>query len=384
MAFLIIATMYLNSIEIFLSIILCSYLVTFLLIYFGWQKLPETNLAKIEKPVTVSIIIAARNEIKTLPLLLSDLYRQVYPRNLYDIIIIDDHSDQRLASQEQIRSYQVNNLRVFDLPESKQGKKQALLEGVKKSDSELLLFTDCDCRLGPKWIQTFVQNYVRNSSEFMIGLIDYKPMPGIIQGFFRADFISLVISGAGTASLGFATLCNGANLAVKRSSYNKYAGYLKMNIPSGDDVYMLHALKKHNKKAISVVKNSAGIVRTKSPENSIEFFNQRIRWASKGIRYNDLATILLALLVLLTNLIICVTPILCLLELTQWWIFINLFATKAIADYLILITGLWYFGGKKTILMVPFYELVYPLYATITPILGMFNFYSWKGRTGRE
>ncbi len=384
MAFLITATMYLNSIEIFLSIILCSYLGTFLLIYVGWQKLPETSLAKIKKSVTVSIIIAARNEIKTLPLLLSDLYQQVYPRELYDIIIIDDHSDQRLASQKQIRSYQGNNLRVFDLPENKQGKKQALLEGVKKSDSALLLFTDADCRLGPKWIQTFVQDYVCNSSEFMIGLSDYETMPGIMQGFFRTEFISLVIIGAGTASLGIATLCNGANLAVKRSLYNKYAKELKMNILSGDDVYMLHALKKHNKKAISVVKNSDGIVQTKPPENSIEFFNQRIRWASKGIRYNDLATILLALLVLLTNLTICITPILCLLELTQWRVFLSLFATKAIADCLILITGLRYFGGKKTILLLPFYELFYPLYAIIIPILGMFNYYSWKGRTGRR
>ena len=162
MAFLITATMYLSWIEIIFSVILCIYLLTFLLVFIGWQKLPEIKADKLEEFVTVSVIVAARNESNTLPHLLNDLFKQEYPDEYYDIIIVDDHSNQPVSRLNEVRFYKGNNLKVFELPKDKQGKKQALLEGIKKSSSELVLFTDADCRMGPLWIYAFAREYKQN------------------------------------------------------------------------------------------------------------------------------------------------------------------------------------------------------------------------------
>ena len=43
-------------------------------------------------PLTVSIIVAARNEEEHLPILLSSLSKQDYPKNKLEIIISDDRS----------------------------------------------------------------------------------------------------------------------------------------------------------------------------------------------------------------------------------------------------------------------------------------------------
>ncbi len=373
-----------NVVEISLVVVILIYFAVFLSIYFGWHKLPEVKSGKIEKPVSVSVIIAARNEPDTLPLLLDDLYKQKYPPDCFDIIIVDDHSQRPLNHMEQINNFPGNNLKLFELPDNMKGKKHALLEGVKRSNSELLLFTDADCRVGEKWIHSFAGFYAEHASEFMMGLVDYDQQEGMIQGFFRTELISLVISGAGSASLGVATMCNGASLAVKRSTYNRYTNQLRTDIYSGDDIFMLHALKKDNRRVNSVIKNKAGIVRTRPPENTIEFFNQRIRWVSKGTKYTDPVTMSLAILVLLTNLAILTSAIFCFMDIIRWWTLIFLFVLKIMADHLIITAGLKYFGKNKILIYLPLYEIVYPIYILIATLLGILNLYSWKGRSGRN
>ncbi|HVF95786.1 MAG TPA: glycosyltransferase, partial [Flavisolibacter sp.] len=66
-----------------------------LLIFFyfvQWNKLRVYKPAAQTPSVIVSIIVAARNEEDTLPLLLQDLTAQTYPQHLFEIIIVDDYS----------------------------------------------------------------------------------------------------------------------------------------------------------------------------------------------------------------------------------------------------------------------------------------------------
>ena len=380
MAFPLITILPPNWMGIILFFIICCYLVVFLLIGYGWQKIPEIDESDINKAVTVSVVIAARNEDETLPRLLNDLYRQSYPVHLFEIIIIDDHSDKPVNDLKEVTGYPGHNLRVLDMPAGTYGKKQALLEGVKNSHSELLLFTDADCRTGPEWIQSFAEHYLQYSPDLIIGLIDYCHKPGIHQSFFRSDLLSLVITGAGTASLGFATLCNGANLAIKRNSYLRFAENIKSHIPTGDDMFMMHAIKKQNN-AISVLKNRNSIVRTEPPENGKEFLHQRIRWASKGTRYDDRETVWMAILVFISNLVIFISPFLCFVEIVSWRLFTGIFILKVLSDCQILSAAFGYFGRKHTIFLVPLFMPAYVIYAIATPFLGLLFQYSWKGRS---
>jgi cellulose synthase/poly-beta-1,6-N-acetylglucosamine synthase-like glycosyltransferase len=281
---------------------------------------------------------------------------------------------------ESVRTYPGHNLMIIELPVNKQGKKEALVEGVRQSHSELLLFTDADCRVQSQWIKTIVRYYCKYSSNCLIGMVDYQYKPGILRNFWHVDLISLVVSGAGTASLGSATLCNGANLAIKKSAYNKVTDQIKMHITSGDDIFILHALKKLKESVITVVKNRNAIVCTNPPETTSDFFNQRIRWASKGLNYNDVSTILLALIVFLTNLILIVTFLLTLTGVIGWILLLILFTLKLTADCLIIAAGLKFFQNMKLLFLIPFYELFYPFYALFTSILGISRPYSWKGR----
>src|SRR3954470_21457558 len=58
----------------------------------AWNKLPEFVLPEKQASVFISVIIAARNEEQNIPTLLQSLQDQQYPKHLYEVIIIDDHS----------------------------------------------------------------------------------------------------------------------------------------------------------------------------------------------------------------------------------------------------------------------------------------------------
>ena len=60
--------------------------------------------------------------------------------------------------------------------------------------------------------------------------------------------------------------------------------------------------KKDFPNSILFAKNQDAVVLTDAVNNISNFFNQRIRWSAKSIHYKDVDSILVALIVFLTNL----------------------------------------------------------------------------------
>ena len=93
----------------------------------GWFK---NNFEKIKTDYKVSIVIAVRNEEKNILSLIKNLKSQDYDNNLYDVIIIDDHSEDNswkiLVEQASLWS----NLIVLKQDHQLSGKKMAIFKGV--------------------------------------------------------------------------------------------------------------------------------------------------------------------------------------------------------------------------------------------------------------
>lgn len=96
----------------------------------------------------LSILIPARNEEKTLPLLLHDLLGQ--DRFPLEIIVCDDHSDDRTYDIADRLSKQYPCLRVFRgeaLPPGWLGKNFACYQLARRAQGDYLLFLDADVRI---------------------------------------------------------------------------------------------------------------------------------------------------------------------------------------------------------------------------------------------
>ena len=88
------------------------------------------------------------------------------------------------------------------------------------------------------------------------------------------------------AKKGRAVMCSGANLIVRRSAWLACEAELHPEIPSGDDMFLLEAAKRH-KMRINVI-DEPDVTAVVRPQTSWRaFFRQRMRWSGKAPHYTD-------------------------------------------------------------------------------------------------
>ena len=140
--------------------------------YFYWKKLPEWQSAD-GASVFVSVIIAARNEEHTLPRLIEDLSQQTYPKDLFEVIVVDDYSTDNTAALS--KNFDGVRLRMIlpDVPPESSSKKVAITSGIMKAKGQLMVITDADCRVKKEWIETLSGFYQSNATVFIAAPVKF-------------------------------------------------------------------------------------------------------------------------------------------------------------------------------------------------------------------
>ena len=119
----------------------------------GWGKLRLINAENKLCTTTVCVMIAARNEERMIESTIQDILAQDYPAHLLQLIVVDDHSKDRTS--EIVLSFIDPRVKLINLNEKEplnSYKKKAISEAIKVSNSELIISTDGDCRMGPNWL----------------------------------------------------------------------------------------------------------------------------------------------------------------------------------------------------------------------------------------
>src|SRR5690606_6703654 len=75
------------------GIITVIYAILLLFLLFGFYRVPEQQSRMAEAVVSFSIIVPFRNEAEALSFLLSSFKRLKYPKNLFEIIFVNDSSE---------------------------------------------------------------------------------------------------------------------------------------------------------------------------------------------------------------------------------------------------------------------------------------------------
>ena len=324
-----------------------------------------------------SILISCRNEIHNLPSLLVSIENQIYKPN--EVIFVDDNSTDETYNFLINYSKKHNNIKV--IKNSDKGKKSALIEASKIAQSEYLIFTDADCILNKNYLNLANQHLSNNKTDMLLGAVDIIDEKGVFNIIEKIEFASLQAVTAYSALLNNPIMCNGANLIIRRTTYLKYINNINTSIASGDDMFMLHALKK-NKAKISYLYNNNYIVKTKGTNSLKKFLLQRTRWAAKSINYTDPTTILIAIIVAAINIFLFLAPFSLLL--TPYSLLL-IFSIIMIIENIIILPYLFKYKQYRILkyypLLFPIMSLLYPLY--ILTILILIPFYNkikphWK------
>lgn len=230
----------------------------------------------------LSVVVAFRNEERAISNLLNGLSNVNYPEDRLEVVLVNDHSDD--ASFHIVTKYisvhSIQNFKLLSSPEGKTGKKAALEIGVKSASGDWILFTDADCEIHPNWPMQMMICQQNSQAEMVCGSVTIKAR-NWKEWLEATEFASLIAVGASGITFRKPSLCNGANFLIAKSAYEGAQRHRSdQDVASGDDVFLLHTLKKMGRKiAFCFVPYSE--ISISPSETWNQFVQQRIRWASK-------------------------------------------------------------------------------------------------------
>ena len=136
---------------------------------------------------------------------------------------------------------------------------------------------------------------------------------GVGGGLQIAEYAAIQELTMRTAKAGHAVMCSGANLIVRREAWLACEPDLHPEIPSGDDMFLLEAMKKRGYK-IAVIDEPDYTAVVRPAPTWRAFFRQRMRWAGKAPKYTDPDIIRCGALVVAVNLLQILCPLIILIK----------------------------------------------------------------------
>ena len=319
----------------------------------------------------VTVVVAARNEAGNIEPLLESLARQDYSHDLLEIIIVNDNSTDRtpiIVSGFIERNRQQSGLRIRLIYNPFSGKKRAIGYGIEKASGELILTTDADCIVGPGWVSAHA---AAGSADLVLGEVYQSPPKGFVALFGMFEFSALQSVTEAAVLAGHPVMCNAANLSFRREVYLRHAGELKGDLPSGDDMFLLHAVKRGGGN-IRHAGSRAAAVETASAVKAAALLRQRARWASKTFYYSDTATLTLAAATAACNAAVTAAAVASVISVTHLPLLAALYGLRLVPDYLIIARNIKKRGEKLPLAAFILSELIYPFYFMTVAVISLF------------
>ncbi len=355
----------------------------------AWAAIPLFTANTPTGHTRISVLIPARNESVHIASCIESLYFQTYPKHLYEVIVIDDHSTDGTSDIVNRLHYPpltINCLRLSEVPDQKSTvayKKLAIETGIRAATGDLIVTTDADCLFHPGWLTTLSAFYEQKGAKFIAApvKIGNSAKPGFLSVFQTLDFITLQgITGAAVFKK-FHSMCNGANLAYEKRAFDEVDGFRDIDsIPSGDDMLLMHKIYKRYPDAIFFLKSPEAIVSTR-PETSWKgFFHQRVRWASKADRYDDRRIIRVLLLVYLLNASFLILAVAACWNLWWLWLLLIGLSAKTLLEYPFVSAIAGFFEQSGLMKWFPALQPFHIVYTVFIGWMGKFGSYRWKDR----
>jgi cellulose synthase/poly-beta-1,6-N-acetylglucosamine synthase-like glycosyltransferase len=244
----------------------------------------------------VSVIIPVRNESLRMDGLLESLAAQEYPAA--EIIFVDDRSSdggpQKLEDFVRRAAGRGRGpCRIITLAENPgpNHKQYALGKGIEAAGGDLLLLTDADCEVPPRWIAAMARQMEDERVGAVIGPV-FKKTGG--KGFFRfyqcLDHAVRYLYLAGASGLGAAGGGFGNNLILRRKSLDAVGGYGSVPSSPTEDAALVARIRSRSPYRVHAAVGAETRVFTVPERTWGDLLNQTLRWNNGGLFSPDPVT----------------------------------------------------------------------------------------------
>lgn len=340
-------------------------------------------------PITkFTIVIPARNEATNIEACIGGILAQNYPTHLFEMIVVDDFSEDETALIVSKIALQHNNVRLLQLKDFTKNesivayKKRAIEIAIGQANGDWIVTTDADCSVTNKWLATYDAYIQENDCVMLAAPVAYTNTGSFLSVFQVLDFISLQGITAAAVASGSHTLCNGANLCYSKNAFESVGKFSGIDhLPSGDDMLLMHKMKKSYPGKIGYLFTQDAVVTTAPSATLGLFIQQRIRWASKASGYQDKIIFWILLLVYLVNASLLVYLPICIAQtgnINNWLLLIG---CKTLIEIPFMYASATFFKQQKLLVWFTFMQPFHIVYTVVAGWFGTFGSYKWKGRT---
>jgi len=367
--------------ELILGTVFLIYLLFIGQLIYGFNRMKRFSKKEFNPKTSFTIVVPFRNEKENLPNLLHSISLLNYPKDLVEIILVDDDSYDGWKMEDGRWKFEIRLIK--NEKKSNSPKKDAIETAIEIAKNDWIITTDADCLVQKDWLTIYDQYIQENEVEMVASGVCYVSKSGFLSAFQNLDFLSLQGATIGSFGINQPFMCNGANFAYSKHFFKELNGFQgNETIASGDDVFLLQKAVSAAQKKVGFLMDKESIVATKSVSTWSDLFQQRVRWASKSTGYSSVYGKLLALLVFGGNLAWIMSFLLWLMGLLDQNIFMLFVALKFLIDFILIYKTANFFGSKLQYILAS--SLLYPFFSVSVAIYSLFGKYNWKGRSFKK
>ena len=356
-----------------------------------WKQIPQWKIPTSFQPQTkVTVIIPARNEAENIAACLDSVCQQNFPKELYEVLLVDDHSTDQTSEVATALSY--THLKIVTLADHvdknkiQSFKKMGIATAIDEATGTLIVTTDADCIVNPDWLNFLVSFYEAHTYKFIAAPVNFYDEKNTLEKFQSLDFQGMMgITGAGIQG-DFMRMCNGANLAYEKAAYRAVNGFVGIDqLASGDDMLLMQKIIRQFPGSVGYLKSRAACTFTRAQPDLNSFISQRLRWASKSAAYPEWqVTFMLAMTFFFCWSIILSFLLIPFFGKIMFGVFIIQFLVKSMMDYQLLSMMTRFFDRNDLLKTFWSSQVLHILYvAGIGLLANLKKEYSWKGRVVR-
>ena len=364
------------------------YAVLILRLWAAWLSLKKPTTQRPASVPGVTIILPVRNEEPFITATLDSLLNQDYPRNLFEIIAINDYSTDETLYR--LREYEQKGVVVLDMKnylgeagEKVPNKKKAIALGVKNARFDLLITTDGDTSRSVQWLTSLVSGFISGNYLLATAPVVIRSGWNPLSWFQQLDQLNMTAITGAAIAMHRPLMCNGANLIYTRQVFHDVHGFKgNEDVPGGDDYYLMDKVARQFPGRIGYIRSTDAAVQTEPVTGLIAFLEQRTRWVSKFSGFSFSVPQSILAFSWFFNLSVIFFVILAFRDMPLAWLpLVVIFSVKLFFDLLFNMTIQQFFGKWFLLPLLPAIEIFHVLYIFVIGLSSTGGYYRWKGRT---
>jgi hyaluronan synthase len=240
----------------------------------------------------VSVIVTCYNEEQVIGKCLRSLKEQSYPKDLLEIIVVNDGSTDNSLNKILEEAEGVSYVKVINFPRNK-GKREALATGIRAASGTIVVTVDGDTVLDKKAVRNIVQPFTDSEVVGACGRIkilnsdkNIITKMQVVYYWLGSQILKSVESLTGNV-LCLSGCLNAFRRDVVLSFLDDFVNqtFLGAKPVAGDDRSLTNFLLRRGK----TVYASLAVAYTKVPEDFITLLKQQVRWKRSYVRESFIA-----------------------------------------------------------------------------------------------